>query len=70
MRAVIWLVAVGAIGVAAGCSPDVASTAVTAGKLGAAQAEQAKAQDARFKQELGAALQAAEKAASAAAEKQ
>ena len=71
MRAVIGLVAVGVFAaLAAGCSPDVASTAVTTGKLAAEQAEQAKAQEARFRQELGAALQAADKAASAAEEKQ
>ncbi len=64
MRVAIWMLALGTL---AGCSPDAATTAVTAGKLAAEQAEQAKAQQAQFRKELGSALQATEEAASAAA---
>jgi hypothetical protein len=49
-----------------GCGADVASTAVTTAKLQAMQADQAKAQEQQFKQQLGAAMQATDAAASAA----
>lgn len=63
----IWT-CVAAIGSLAACTPDVATTAATAGKLAADQAKQAKAQEAAIRKEIGAALEAAEKAASAAAQ--
>lgn len=56
-----------AFGLLAGCGAEVAGTAATVGKLEAAQAQQAKAQQEQIKQNLGAALQAGEAAASAAA---
>ena len=50
----------------AGCGPDAAITAATNAKLQAAQLEQAKAQEAQFKNKLDEAMRAAEAAASAA----
>ena len=50
------------------CSPDVASTALTAAKLQAEQVKQAKAQEAQFKEKLGEAMRATGAAASAAAD--
>ena len=50
----------------AGCGPDVATTAATTAKLQAAQAEQAKAQEAEVKRKLDEAMRATEAAASAA----
>ena len=49
-----------------GCGAEVASTTATSAKLQATQAEQAKAQEALFKKQLGKAMQATEAAASAA----
>jgi len=51
----------------AGCGAEVAGTAATVGKTQALQVEQAKAQQEQIKKNLGAALQAGEAAASAAA---
>jgi len=55
-----------AAGLLVGCGPDVASTSLTAAKLQAEQAEQAKAQEAQIKKKLGEAMQATDAAASAA----
>jgi outer membrane PBP1 activator LpoA protein len=60
------LPAVLAAAMLSGCGADVASTAVTTAKLQAMQADQAKAQEQQFKQQLGAAMQATDAAASAA----
>ena len=50
----------------AGCGPELAGTAATTGKLQAEQAQQSKAQLDQFKQQLSAAVQATDAAASAA----
>lgn len=56
-----------AIGLLTGCGAEVASTAVTAGKLQATQVEQAKAQEALIKKKLEEAMKAPAAAAASAA---
>ena len=67
MRTSTLLATLGCASLLAACGVEVAGTAATVGKSQAIQAEQAKAQQEQMKKNLGAALQAGEAAASAAA---
>ena len=62
-----FVVASLALAMLAGCGAEVASTAVTTGKLQAVQAEQAKAQADKIKAGIAEAMQRNEAATSAAA---
>ena len=67
MRTSGLLATLGCAWLLAACGAEVAGAAATVGKSQAIQAEQAKAQQEQIKKNLGAALQAGEAAASAAA---
>lgn len=67
MRTLGLLATLGCASLLAACGAEVAGTAATVGKTQALQVEQAKAQQEQIKKNLGAALQAGEAAASAAA---